>query len=291
MIVLQGGYKELRARYAKAVEAAHGAPLIFSAERESYPRELQGLYPRSPSDPTKGPAEYLNSGMWMGPVGAAKALLRVMTGVYKGEAMEKLLRHYHFWGRLDTHKDPIPPAYNENDQVKYAGLYVAQEAHLQCAQSGRYVSRGGGCFRFLHDGQQRCANSCYGAMASHLASLPRMGLDRSLLLFENLYHAGAHSLEWRTGRLMHTSVGTPLILHFNGPAKVIFEKEWTIPQWDATAGKTPVLHLLEGLRKGKSKHERRAAIAAFDRNVTFLDPWLQHTEGQGPLRYSCDVPW
>ena len=295
-VVFQGGYAELKQRYAKAVAAAAGAPLIFSAEKESYPRELQGLYPRTPSDPSRGPAEYLNSGMWMGPVGAAKALLRVMTGVYKGESMERLLRHYHFWGRLDTRRDPIPPAYNENDQVKYAGLYVAQELRAQCAatggRGGGASSRGGGCFRFLHDNEQRCANSCRGTGASHLAGLPRMGLDRSLQLFENMYHAGSHSASGRTGRLAHRQAGsTPLILHFNGPAKVIFEREWGLPQWDAAAGKTPVLHLVEGLRKGMSAHQRRAATAAFDRNVTFLDPWLQRTDGQGPLRYSCDVPW
>ena len=44
--------------------------------------------------------------------------------------MAKLLRHYHFWGQLNTRSDPIPPAYNENDQVKYAGLYVAADARI-----------------------------------------------------------------------------------------------------------------------------------------------------------------
>ena len=98
------------------------------------------------------------------------------------------------------------------------------------------------------------------------------------------------SVSRRNGAVEHTHVSTPLVLHFNGPAKVIFEREWTLP-WDATAGKTPVLHLIEGLRKGRSPAERRDAMRAFDRNATFLDPWLRRVPGQGPLRYSCDIPW
>ena len=98
------------------------------------------------------------------------------------------------------------------------------------------------------------------------------------------------SVSGRTGALEHKRVSTPLILHFNGPAKVIFEREWTLP-WDATSGKTPVLLLIEGLRRGKSQRERREATARFEKNVTFLNPWLRRVDGQGPLRYSCDVPW
>ena len=63
------------------------------------------------------------------------------------------------------------------------------------------------------------------------------------------------SVSGRAGALEHKRVSTPLILHFNGPAKVIFEREWTLP-WDATSGKTPVLLLIEGLRRGKSQRER-----------------------------------
>ena len=76
-VVFQGGYRALTAAYASAVRKANGAPLIFSAELESYPLELKGLYPRAPADGSRGPANFLNSGMWMGPVRAAKALLRV----------------------------------------------------------------------------------------------------------------------------------------------------------------------------------------------------------------------
>jgi hypothetical protein len=289
-VVFQGGAAELKARYGRAVKAANGAPLIFSAESESYPRELKPLYPRSPSDPSKGPAEFLNSGMWMGTVGAAKALLKVMTGVYRGEKMETLLRHYHRWGKLDTRSDPIPPAYNENDQVKYAGLYVAQEMAAACSAGRQYGAKGSGCFKFLHDGGNRCSPGCRsGDVAKRGAPMPRMAIDRSLLLFENMYHAGAHT-SGHDGKVSHSGVGTPLVVHFNGPAKVIFEPEWRL-SWDATAGKTPVLSLVEGMRTARSEAQRRAATAAFEHNVTFLSPWLAKVEGMGPLRFSCEVPW
>ena len=99
-VVFQGGYAELHSAYRSVVKQANGAPLVFSAEAECYPRELKGLYPLQPTDPTRGHHQFLNSGMWMGPVGAAKALLEIMTGTSRGESMEKLLRHYHFWGKV-----------------------------------------------------------------------------------------------------------------------------------------------------------------------------------------------
>lgn len=174
-VVFQGGYAELRAAYTRARAAAKDAPILFSAESESYPLELKPMYPRTPTDPTTGPHEYLNSGMWIGTVGAAKALLRVMSGVHRGESMATLLRHYHHWGTLDTKRDPIPAAYTENDQVKYAGLYVAQEIAAACADGRRYSSRGGGCFKFLHDGQRRCAPGCSARAASTRLPVPRIG--------------------------------------------------------------------------------------------------------------------
>ena len=82
----------------------------------------------------------------------------------------------------------------------------------------------------------------------------------------------------------------PLVVHFNGPAKVINEPEWGLP-WDAKDGKTPVLHLVEGLRRARSLEARRAAASAFETNVTFVDTWLRKTPGIGPLRFTCDVPW
>ena len=49
--------------------------------------------------------------------------------------------------------------------------------------------------------------------------LPRMTLDYELHLFENMYKAGPHKLE--RGRLVHaTPPAHPLVVHFNGPAKV-----------------------------------------------------------------------
>ena len=124
----------------------------------------------------------------------------------------------------------------------------------------------------------------------HPRGLPRLALDRSLQLFENMFHAGAHEVGGG-GRLAHRGVGTPLVLHFNGPAKVVFEKAWGLEaQWDATAGKTPVLHLLEGLRRAHDAPSRSAALAAFETNVTFLDTWLQRAPGIGPLGFTCEVP-
>ena len=113
-VVFQGGYAELHAAYRSVHSQAGGArpPLVFSAESDSYPLELKGLYP-SPgksSDRTSGPHQHLNSGMWMGHVGDAKRLLEVMSGVARGESIAKLLRHYHFWGALNTKADPIPAA-------------------------------------------------------------------------------------------------------------------------------------------------------------------------------------
>ena len=292
-VIFQGGYAALRSAYQRAVARADGAPLVFSAELESYPRELKGLYPSRPTDPSSGPMNYLNSGMWMGPVGAAKALLRVMAGLERGASMASLLRHYHHWGYLDTKREPIPPAYTENDQVKYAGLYVAQEIAASCQKGKPYEARGGGCFGFLHDGRRRCAPGCRDAHAasSHPRGLPRMALDRSLLLFENFFHAGAHSVG-ASGKVAsrRANMAAPVVIHFNGPAKVVFESEWQLP-WDASAGKTPVLHLVEGLRRAASPAAHRAALSAFETNVTLLDTWLRRAPGIGPLRFTCDVPW
>lgn len=291
-VVFQGGYPALRHAYSEAVKRANGAPLVFSAELESYPLELKGLYPRHPTDPSSGPLNYLNSGMWMGPIGAAKQLLKVMTGLTYGESRDKLLRHYHHWGAIDTKADPIPKAYSENDQVKYAGLYVAQEIAASCAHGRDYAAKGMGCFGFLHDGKRRCVPGCRGdgdGARAHPIGLPRMALDRSLLLFENMFHAGGHSFDARSGRVSHNSAGTPLILHFNGPAKVVFETQWGMP-WDATAGKTPVLHVIEGMRRAASSHAKHAALVGFETNVTFLDTWLRKQPGIGPLRFTCAVP-
>ena len=80
------------------------------------------------------------------------------------------------------------------------------------------------------------------------------------------------------------------MLHFNGPAKVVFEDKWQLP-WDRDAGKTPVLHLVEGMRRPLGASHRRAAIAAFESNVTFLDTKLRRAPAFGPLRFTCDVPW
>lgn len=79
------------------------------------------------------------------------------------------------------------------------------------------------------------------------------------------------------------------MLHYNGPAKVVFEAGWGLP-WDTTAGKTPVLHQIEGMRRAAGGPALRAAVDAFDANVTFTDRWLRRARDVGPLRFICDVP-
>ena len=136
--------------------------------------------------------------------------------------------------QLDIRIDRIPAAYNDNDQVKYSGLYVAQEMAAACSNGKPYKSRGHGCFHFLHDGVSRCAGVCSG---SHSLQ-HRMAIDRSNTLFENMYHAGGHSVN-SEGRLVKNG-HPPVVLHYNGPSKVIFEEGWKLP-WDPKCGKTPVL--------------------------------------------------
>ena len=292
-VVFQGGYAALQAAYAKVVAQAGGdarSPLVFSAESDSYPLELKGLYPANPTDHTNGAHHHLNSGMWMGHVGDAKKLLEAMTGVSRGVPIATLLRHYHFWGQLSTRTDPIPAAYTENDQTKYAGIYVAQEMAAACAAGpGRsYAGRGRGCFTFLHDGGRRCAPGCGHAARQHPLTA-RMALDRANSLFENVFHAGRHQ-RTADGRL-HRGQQLPVVLHYNGPAKVVFEREWQLNGvWDAQSGKTPVLLHVEGLRAGQPAAARAAATAAFESNVTFIDPWLHRAPSIGPLRFTCDVP-
>ena len=241
----------------------------------------------------------------MGPVGDVKELLRTMTGVTRGASLEQLLRHYHKWGQLDTRADPIPAAYNENDQTKYAGLYVAQEIAASCAQGHSYTSSGRGCFAFLHDGGRRCAPGCVGGAARSHSLRPRLALDRANALFENMFHSGPHHVG-PGGRLVKSASrlggsATPLVLHYNGPSKVVFEREWQLsresaarttghPSWDPLSGKTPVLYHLEGLRRARTPAALTAAANAFEANVTLIDPWLRRASSIGPLRYSCDVP-
>ena len=127
-VVFQGGIAALKTAYAKAVAAAGGnAPLIFSAEYEPYPGELRRLYPRPAADAVFG---YLNSGMWIGPAGAAMELLASMAGeTGRGEKEEALWAHYLNWGALPG---PAPRAFAENDQFAYAGFFVAQRFADAC---------------------------------------------------------------------------------------------------------------------------------------------------------------
>ena len=48
----------------------------------------------------------------------------------------------------------------------------------------------------------------------------------------------------------------------------------------------PTCHALAFFRFDSGCRDGTARTAG-----TRARPWLQQTEGQGPLRYSCDVPW
>ena len=147
------------------------------------------------------------------------------------------------------------------------------------------------CFGFLHDGEWRCvahgAPRCTGdALWREHPLRSRMTLDYQLHLFENMYKAGPHKLE--RGRLVHaTPPARPLVVHFNGPAKVSFEAEWRLP-WDATAGLTPVRQLTNALGETLGAAQRAAARDAFRGSVTFLSPTLERLDMGGPLNLTCD---
>ena len=131
-------------------------------------------------------------------------------------------------------------------------------------------------------GRPRCSSD---ALWREHPLRPRMTLDYQLHLFENMYKAGAHRLEG--GRLVHvTPPARPLVIHFNGPAKVSFEAEWRLP-WDATAGLTPVRHLTNALGKALGAAQRAAARDAFRDSVTFLSPTLTRLD-MGQLNLTCD---
>lgn len=286
-VVFQGGYADLRRAYAKASAREGRAPLIFSTEKESYPIELAGLYPAGYK---RGAFHFLNSGMWAGPVGAAAALLRVMTGVNRAgqPPLDTLMRHYVNGGRLDTRIEKMPAAFLENDQTKYAGLYVAQAFAQSCRGGERVRLRGHGCFRFLHDGIQRCSRGspqCTSEAGMHDLDA-QIGLDRSTTLFENMYHAGAHAV--LHGRIVNRlTENAPVVVHFNGPAKVFFENEWRLP-WDATAGRTPVHALLETQAAAFTEIERNAAMQRFESDVIFFDHLFRRVPN-APFRFQCEA--
>mmetsp|Transcript_23898 Transcript_23898/g.59380 ORF Transcript_23898/g.59380 Transcript_23898/m.59380 type:complete len:792 (+) Transcript_23898:26-2401(+) len=288
-VVFQADYAGLKRSYQAASAADGGAHLVFSTEKESYPLELSGFYPRT----SGGVFEFLNSGMWAGPVEAAVQVLEVMTAVHaEGQPLfEQLMRHYINWGRLNTNVEHVPSAFLENDQTKYAGLYLAQAFAQSCNGGPTVPLRGHGCFRFLHDGRSRCSRGGAGPDCGHQAGThalkARIGLDRRLALFENMYHAGPHHVV--AGRIRNERSGTvPAVVHFNGPAKVVFESEWRLP-WDAQAGHTPVHELLQTQAAAFSAAEREAAINRFETDVTFLDPLFRLVPDTAPFRFQCEA--
>ena len=109
--------------------------------------------------------------------------------------------------------------------------------------------------------------------------------DYSMQLFENMYHAGGHSLA--NGRLHHRLSGaTPLAVHFNGPAKVIFEPTWQLP-WNAQGGRTPVASLLSAACDSFDAGAQAAAELSFAERVTVLDATFQRLDA-GALNFTCE---
>ena len=76
-----------------------------------------------------------------------------------------------------------------------------------------------------------------------------MALDRSNTLFVNVFHAGSdrdrlgvHKFTLGADGRLRRGAQTPVAMHYNGPAKVVFEAAWGLEQqWDPHSGKTPVL--------------------------------------------------
>ena len=104
-------------------------------------------------------------------------------------------------------------------------------------------------------------------------------------LFENMYHAGAHKLVG--GRLRHRSSGAqPIAVNFNGPAKVVFEREWQLP-WDTRGGRTPVACLLSAACGSFDQTAQAKAERAFGEQVTVLDATFKRLDA-GPLNLTCE---
>uniref|UniRef100_A0A6V2QM61 Uncharacterized protein n=3 Tax=Emiliania huxleyi TaxID=2903 RepID=A0A6V2QM61_EMIHU len=231
--------------------------------------------------------------MWAGPVGAVLELLQTLVGVRRGESLPALLDVYLNWERHTARASPTPRVYVDNDQTAYACLFVSQHLARACGVRGGSTRRprvGGRarCVTCPHDGQRRCvrANGSPDCSAGGGRLLGvRLGLDYSLRLFENMFKAGAHRLEG--GTLRHRSSGaTPLAVHFNGPAKVVHDAGWRLPQW---GGKPDMpRQLRDALCASLPAAERAAADARFASHVTFLDPTFRRVSGGiGHLNSTC----
>jgi len=317
-VLFQGGAAALREAY-RAAAAASGSHLLFSTEHQPYPEEVGPLFPPAPgaavaSAPSSSlevvsevwcrkcvsarlagaaPFRYLNSGMWAGPVGAVLELLETLVGVRRGESLPALLDIYLNWDQHTARASPTPRVYVDNDQTAYACLFVSQHLARACGARGGSTRRprvGGRarCVTCPHDGQRRCVRAngspdCSAGGGRRLGA--RLGLDYSLRLFENMFKAGAHRLEG--GTLRHSSSGaTPLAVHFNGPAKVVHDARWRLPQW---GGKPDMpRQLRDALCASLPAAERAAADARFASHVTFLDPTFRRVSGGiGHLNSTC----
>jgi hypothetical protein len=269
--------------------ASASAPILFSTENEPYPSELKPLYPPKP----RGAAfRFLNSGMWAAPAGAAAELLEAMSGVRRGDPLPMLLDTYLNWG--SSHLPATPRAYVDNDQLTYACLFVSQHVSDACRAGSASRQRRLGsrrCVTCPHDGRRRCVRAgglvdCSDRLAWEKPILGhRLGLDYGLRLFENLYHAGRHRLQG--GRIRHVGSGaTPLVIHFNGPAKVVHETEWGLPAWAGQQDQPKQLR--DAICAALSPAERAVADERFLTHATFLDPTFRRIAGGvGPLNASC----
>ena len=311
-VLWQGGYGAIKEAYRKAVAASGGAAIVFSTEYESYPGDFTHFYPPKPGGAAFG---YMNSGLWAGTAGAVREMLAVMTGA----PTAALMRYYLNWappppkGQRQQAKGDgdggggapakTPRAFAENDQVAYAGLFVAQHFARACKrQSGgrrRRLRRrrrlfgggGGSCYTFVHDGRRRCVSGgrprcdAEWLWRRHPLAPSLLGLDYGMQLFENMYHAGAHRLV--DGKVQHKQSGArPIAVHFNGPAKVVFEPGWQLP-WNSGGGRTPVACLLGAACASFGAAAQLAAEDSFQERVTILDATFRRLDA-GPLNFTCD---
>eukprot|EP00965_Chrysotila_dentata_P164578 5433370-Pleurochrysis_carterae.AAC.1 len=135
--------------------------------------------------------------MWAATVGGAKQMLSAMTALSTTNTMDRLLHFYLNWHLIDRSRETTPSVYADNDQVTYAGLFIAQRFAAECEKSAIVrAPRNWRCTPPLLDGDRRCIDISRKPLctSANLRRFPteseRISLDYELRLFENLYHAG-----------------------------------------------------------------------------------------------------
>lgn len=306
-VVFQSGAKSIVSTFERLTSRS-GAEIVFSAENESMPIELSPLYASAPRGAVH---RHLNSGLYIGRPGAVRHFLRASAGVPQ-TPMTTLWRHYLNWELLQkaaprTEPPPAVFAPGSNAQIRYAGLYVAQQWAAACKQTEngsaaspssvpslflsqrRQPREPRACFRFWHDNTTRCTPAVCDAAAYPLST--PTSLDFELALFDNLFHAGRRMLinhrvasARRNGSLQtHAAV-----VQFNGPSKVVAEPGWELPflrsaRTAASANNnaepmrlTPpeclALGIVESPPAASSRRTRRILLEAFSKRVVTFDP-------------------